>query len=179
MNILVISGSPHKNGTSSLLVDNFIQGAQNEKNKIVRFDAAFFDIKPCFGCNYCRNHEGQCVQKDDMERIKQTIIDSDAVVFASPVYYFAMSAQIKLVIDRFYAMNSLIMKSHKKAALLATCADSEDWVIEPLYMHYKAMCKYLNMEDKGAVLAKGVAERKDIEFTSYPRLAYDLGCTFK
>ena len=64
-------------------------------------------------------YEGPCVQKDDVEMIRQNLLASDMVVFATPLYYHGMSAQPKLVVDRFCAYNSSLNSRHLKSALLA------------------------------------------------------------
>ena len=68
-------------------------------------------------------YEGPCVQKDDVEMIRQKLLASDMVVFATPLYYYGMSAQLKLVVDRFCAYNSSLNSRHLKSALL-TVAES-------------------------------------------------------
>ena len=98
MKILVITGSPRKNGNSNTLVDNFIKGVEEAGHSVVRFDSAFKNVHPCVACNKC-GMNGQCVFKDDFEFVRNNIVDADVVVFASPMYYFGISAQIKAVID--------------------------------------------------------------------------------
>lgn len=104
MKILVITGSPRKNGNSNTLAEHFIKGAKEAGHEVVRFDAAFKKVHPCIACNRC-GMNGQCVFKDDFEFIRKHIADADLVAFATPMYYFGISAQIKTVIDRFYAIN--------------------------------------------------------------------------
>ena len=67
MHILVITGSPHKRGTSALLVDAFLEGATAAGHQVERFDSAFAAVAPCKACDFCRSHGEQCTQKDDME----------------------------------------------------------------------------------------------------------------
>ncbi|MCI6766707.1 MAG: flavodoxin family protein [Lachnospiraceae bacterium] len=74
-------------------------------------------MHPCTGCVAC-GYEGPCVQKDDVEMIRQKLLASDMVVFATPLYYYGMSAQLKLVVDRFCAYNSSLNSRHLKSALL-------------------------------------------------------------
>ena len=176
MNILVITGSPHHQGTSALLADEFIHGAREAGHQVSRFDAAQNKrISPCMGCEYCRSNDSQCVFIDDMEIVKPDLLAADAVVFVTPTYYFGMSAQIKTVIDRFYAINDLLKNKLKKAILLATCAEKESWAMDALVAHFNAICRYFQWEEAGKVLAFGMSERKDIEASEYPAMAYALG----
>ena len=129
MKILVITGSPHKKGTSALLADNFIAGALEAGHEVFRFDTIFQVTQPCLACYYCRKNNHKCIQEDDMELVWDKLIAADMVVFVTPVYYFGMSAQLKKVIDRFFAINDLLRSKPKKAVLLATCGDAEEWVM--------------------------------------------------
>ena len=66
MKILVLTGSPHKKGTSAMMADYFIEGAKSSGNEVVRLDTAFMNINSCLGCGYCRKNSEKCVQDDDM-----------------------------------------------------------------------------------------------------------------
>ena len=96
-------------------------------------------------------------------------------MFATPLYYFGMSAQIKTVIDRFYGNNYKLMGSGKKAMLMATSYDDNDWTMTDLVSHYKTIVKYLKWKDAGIILATGCGTRNDIEQTEYPAQAYEMG----
>ena len=122
MKILVITGSPHRRGTSMLLADEFSAGAEAAGHKVIRFDAASSRIEPCRACDYCRSHDTECIQKDDMVYLRDDLLEADAIAFVTPLYYFGMSAQLKRVIDRFYALNDAL-RTPKRALLLATCGD--------------------------------------------------------
>ena len=130
MKILIITGSPRKNGNSNFLVDNFIKGAQEKGRQIFRFDSAFKKVHPCIACNKC-GMNGDCIFNDDFNYVRENLVDSDMVVFATPMYYFGISAQIKTVIDRFYAINGKI-HIPKKTALIMTYADTEEKEAQPI-----------------------------------------------
>lgn len=173
MKILVITGSPRKNGNSNTLAENFIKGAEEAGHTVVRFDSAFKNVHPCIACNKC-GMNGECVFKDDFEFVKANIIDADTVVFATPMYYFGISAQIKAVIDRFYAINGQIHVP-KKAVLLMTYADTSEKEAQPIISHYEALIKYLGWSDAGKVIAPGVWPEGAVKYTKYPEDAYTLG----
>ena len=113
MKILVITSSPRKNGNSNILADNFIKGAQENNHQIVRIDVGTKQIHPCIACDHCSNNNGKCIYKDDFYSVRENILDADMVVFATPMYYFGISAQLKTVIDRFYAINEELHKIAK------------------------------------------------------------------
>lgn len=120
MNITVLTGSPHKKGTSVLLADEFIRGAQEAGHKVSRFDAAFENVSLCIACNHCRKQMGQCTYTDAMEELYPRLVEADLIVFVTPLYYFGINAQLKRVIDRFYAINNLLRSTPKRTILLAT-----------------------------------------------------------
>lgn len=175
MKITVLTGSPHKNGTSALLADEFIRGAEEAGHKVFRFDAAFENVHPCTGCDRCGLGARKCIFDDSMDKLNPHLLESDMIVFVTPLYYFGMSAQLKTVIDRFYANNYKIMGSGKKSVLMATAWNNDDWTMQDLENHYKTLCRYLKLENKGVILAKGCGRRADIENSDYPRRAYELG----
>lgn len=176
MKITVITGSPHKKGTSALLAEKFIEGAEESGHEIFRFDAAFEELHPCKACEHCHLKNDGCIYKDSMEKLNPHLINDDMIVFVTPLYYFGMTAQIKMVIDRFYANNAEIMANKKECILLATSGDGKDWTMEALVNHYKTIVeKYMGWENKEILLATGCVFREDIENTDYPEKAYELG----
>ena len=106
MKILILNGSPHLDGAASDMVNAFAEGAREAGHEVVSMNVAHKNIKGCMACEYCRNREkGVCVQKDDMQAIYPEILSADMVVFASPIYYFTLSAQLQAVIHRTYAID--------------------------------------------------------------------------
>ncbi len=175
MRITVITSSHHKHGTSALLADEFIRGAHEVGHDVFRFDAAFEKVSPCLACDHCRLNGSACVQKDSMEKLNPHLLEADVVVFVTPLYYFGLSAQLKTVIDRFYANNYKLMGNGKKAILMATSYNAYDWTMKDITAHYQTIVKYLNWSDAGVLLATGCGSRGDIERTSFPAMAYQLG----
>ncbi len=173
MKILVITGSPRKNGNSNTLADNFIKGAEESGHSVVRFDAALKNVHSCIACNKC-GMSAECVFKDDFELVKANITDADCVVFATPMYYFGISSQLKAVIDRFYGINEQIHVS-KKAVLLMAYADPSEAESQPIIGHYEALLRYLGWTDAGKVIAPGVWTAGDVNHTAYVEKAYELG----
>ena len=102
MKIVVLMGSPNRNGSTGILVQNFQKGAEEAGHSVDVIDICHANIHPCTGCVKC-GYEGPCVQKDDVELIRKKLLASDMVVFATPLYYYGMSAQLKTVVDRFCA----------------------------------------------------------------------------
>ena len=174
MKITVLMGSPNRKGSTSILVEQFKKGAELAGHICDVIDVCHATIHPCIGCVRC-GYEGPCVQKDDVEQIREKLLQSDMVVFATPLYYYGMTAQLKAVIDRFCAYNSSLNRRHLKSALLSVAWNSDDWTFEALTAHYKTLVRYLNLEDMGMVLGHGCGTPCMTRSSTYPKRAYDLG----
>lgn len=167
-------GSPNRNGSTSLLVNEFKRGAEESGHICEVIDVCHADIHPCTGCVAC-GYEGPCVQKDDVELIKKKLLASDMVVFATPLYYYGMSAQLKTIVDRFCAFNSSLNSKHLKSALLTVAWNADDWTFDALEAHYKTLVRYINFKDKGMVLGYGCGTPSMTKRSRYPEAAYQLG----
>lgn len=174
MKIVVLQGSPNKKGSTFILADCFRQGAEAAGHTVEMIDVAHAKIHPCTGCVHC-GYEGPCVQKDDVESIRKKILGADMLVFATPLYYYGMSAQLKILIDRFCAFNSSMQRKHMKSALLTVAWNSDSWTFEALEAHYKTLVRYLNLTDMGMVLGYGCGTPSMTEHSKYPQQAYQLG----
>lgn len=178
MKIVVLEGSPNRNGSTHILADCFRQGAEEAGHTVELIDVAHADIHPCTGCIHC-GYEVPCVQKDDVEGIRRKILDADMLVFVTPLYYYGMSAQLKALVDRFCAFNSSIQGKHMKSALIAAAWNSDGWTFEALEAHYKTLVRYLNLTDMGMVLGKGCGSPSMTKHSPYTQRAYELGNRLK
>ncbi len=177
MKILVLQGSPHKNGSSNLLAEQFVKGAREKGHEISEIDTAHLSVGPCLGCDHCRTEGsvGVCVRNDDYHLIRDNIEKADMLVFVTPLYYFGFSAQLKAVIDRFYCFNKEIQSRGLKSALIAAAADTDDDALPYLQLHYLKICRYLRFENLGTVLGKGCGDPEKTAKSEYMNEAYKLG----
>ena len=159
--ILVLSGSPRKNGNTDKLVAAFREGAESTGNTIALFRVADMKIGACRACEYCFKNNGNCIQKDDMAQIIEVVKKADAIVWASPVYYYSVSAQLKLAIDRFYALVKE-EKPIKRAALLLTCEDDSQEAFEGAIASFNETVGYHDWENVGIVTVTGLKHVDDI-----------------
>lgn len=173
MKILVITGSHRPGSNSTILADNFIKGAEEAGHEVFKFEAAKMQVNPCTGCDHC-HMDGPCIFKDDFEIVREHIIPADVVVFATPMYYFGISAQIKAVIDRFYAINPKITGG-KKGVLLLTFGGDDLKTAHGIHAQYEIMLNFLKWQDAGQIAVPGVNLEKDVLKTDFPKAAYDLG----
>ncbi len=178
MKIVILQGSPNRRGSTYLLADSFRQGAESAGHTVEIVDAAHADVRPCTGCVHC-GYEGPCVQKDGMEDLRRKILDADMLVFATPLYYYGMTAQLKAVVDRFCAFNSSLTRRHMKSALLAVAWNDDDWTFEALEAHYKTLVRYLAFRDAGMVLGGGCGTPAMTKNSRFIRQAYEFGKNLK
>lgn len=178
MKIVILEGSPHKSGSSNTLAEEFIRGAKENGHEIQILDTAHMDMHPCLGCGHC-GMDGSCVHKDDNEKIKQALLAADMAVFVTPIYYFGMSAQLKIVIDRFYSYTTKLSDKHLKAALITAAWDDNDDVMPYIAEHYKKICRYMNFENLGMVLGTGCGSPAMTKTSVHMQEAYQMGKNLK
>lgn len=172
MNILVITGSPRKGGNTDIMAEAFAEGARESGNQVVIKNVGAMKIAPCMACEYCFAHDGECVQKDDMTEILAETDRADMVVFASPIYWFSMSAQIKLAIDRLYARAAKGFHPTQTALLLNAMSEG---VFDSAINQYKYMSNYLNWTNKGIITIAGMKEMGSMKDSPKLRDVVELG----
>lgn len=115
------------------------------------------------------------MQHDDMEKAKQSILDSDMMVFVTPIYYFGMSAQLKMFIDRFYSFTTKLSAKKMKTALITAAWDTDDDAVAYLREHYQKICRYMHFQNQGMVLGTGCGTPEMTQQTEFPKQAFELG----
>ena len=110
-----------------------------------------------------------------MVQIRETVMDSDMLVFASPLYFFGFSAQLKTVIDRFCAFSSRINARCMKSALLSVAWNADDWTMDALREHYLTLVRYLNLRDMGMVLGTSCGTPSMTKRSPFPQMGFELG----
>jgi len=153
--IVVLSGSPRKDGNTARLTEAFVEGAEAAGKRISLFRVAGLHIGGCRGCGHCFKNQGVCVQQDDMPPILEALRRADGLVLASPVYFWSVTAQLKLAIDRFYALLKVGMHV-KRAALLMTCGDTSESAAASSISMFRQICAYQRWEEAGIVIAPGL-----------------------
>ena len=127
--ILILNGSPRKNGYTAALIKAFMKGAKESGNEIREDYIHSLDVKFCIGCDSCMRTHAGCVQKEEgMAKIYADLDWCDVIVFASPVFFGYMTAQLKAVIDRMWAWFNL--PNHfgmKKQCVLISTARGTDY----------------------------------------------------
>lgn len=163
-NIIILNGSPRKNGNTARLIKSFTEGAESAGNKVTEFYLPGMNIHGCVGClGANKNSESPCVQKDDMEKIYTVFSKADVVVFASPIYFWTVTGQLKTAADRLYAELECLGYGDfaKKSILLMTAGGNGFDQAVTWYHTYERNLGWKNM---GEILGSGKE-----------RAAYDLG----
>ncbi len=167
-NILVLTGSPRRNGNSDRMADAFIKGALSVGHEVTKFETAKKEIGGCKACKTCWSKGKPCSFRDDFDELAPLLEAADVIVFSTPLYWFGFTAQIKSAIDRMYAY---IGKSCKrplkiKESLLLVCgADDEMKIFDGIIATYKEIAHYMKWEDKGVLAVPKVNEKGDIGAT--------------
>lgn len=172
--VLILSGSPRKNGNSDILCDEFARGAMKSDNEVEKIRIADKKIGYCHACYYCCDHGGECVIKDDMAEILQKIIDADVIVLASPVYFYSINAQLKTVIDRTVARWTEV--KNKEFYYIVTCADGEKEATETTLACFRGYADCVNgAVEKGVIYGTGVYQKGEVTGPTALTAAYTAG----
>lgn len=178
-NVLVLNGSPRREGNTAALVDAFAEGAEQAGGTVARFDVALMDIAPCRGClGGGADVDSPCVQKDDMDAVYVAYRAADVVVLASPMYCWSFTAQMKAVLDRLFALMEAGMRAAaaggeaaavaakeaggKGCVLLMPAEEDTERNFSPIVSYYETLCERMGWRDLGRVLVGGVYRVGDI-----------------
>lgn len=162
MKILVMNGSPRKNGNTARLVQAFEKGAEEAGHSVKIENVALKKIGGCKACEYCHDKENAiCIQKDDMQDIYPAITEADMLVLASPIYYYTMTGQLISALNRTYALGRL---AHiKKAALILSSGAPE--MYESAIAQYRGVINWWGAVDAGIFTVPGIARSHSLENT--------------
>lgn len=172
--VAVVSTSLRTNSNSELLAKSLVEGAKEAGNEVEYISLKNKDIRFCIGCLACQK-TGHCVIKDDVADIMNNVLEADVVVWATPVYYYEMSGQMKTLIDR---LNPMYSKDYKfrDIYLLATAAEEGDEVFEKVITGLNGWIDCFEKTTiKGIVLCGGVSDGGAISDNSKLKEAYNMG----
>jgi len=152
--VLIFKGSPREHGNSSTLAEKAAEGARSAGAEVESFTLHNMDIRPCDACDTCQE-TGVCVLMDDMQMLYPKLQAAEAIVIASPIYWFTVSAQTKLFIDRWYALESPqgnALKG-KQFGILLTYGDTDPYSSGAInaIRTFQDMMRYLEGQISGMV----------------------------
>lgn len=173
--IVVITGSPRKDGNSFAMTDAFIRAAEEKGHSVTRFDAVQKNVGGCHACETCYKTGKPCSFDDDFNEIAPALLEADVVVFSMPVYWYSIPAQIKAVIDKMYSF-CVVGKdiAGKECMLIACCEEDDQSVLDGVRIPIERTAALVKWHMAGEVLVPGVLNVGDIEKTDGCRQASAL-----
>lgn len=172
--ILILSGSPRVHGNSNILCDEFAQGAKESGNEVEKILITKKKVNGCLGCNACMRTGGECVQKDDMNEIRDKMLAADIIVLASPIYYYTVTSQLKAVMDRCYSFGHDKLKGKTFYYLISCAAPTEDYAQNILATLNGFVSCCPEAKNGGYIIATDTHNAGDIE-SSIKQKAFEMG----
>jgi len=169
MRVLGIMGSPRIKGNTDLLLDEALKGAQSQAAEVDKIIVDKLKIAPCreyYGCL----RDGNCVIRDDMDDIYPKLLSADAIIVASPMFFYGLSSQVKALIDRCqalwtkkYVLKQNVSDLNRKGSFIAVGATSGKQLFDGSILTIKYFFQAINAEYSDDLLIRGVDERGEIK----------------
>jgi len=179
--IVAFSASPRRKGNSDILADHILGGAQQAGASVEKVRLHGLAIGPCRACDVCQQSvDTPCVQHDDMPGLLDKVRGADGIVLASPIYFFSVNAQMKLFLDRLYALFGMevfdVLEGRPVAIALAYGDPNplHSGAMNALRMFQDA-CTFLRMELCGCVHASCADEGVVLDRPDLLEEARELG----
>ena len=175
-NIVIITGSPRKNGNSTLLAKAFMEGAKEAGHNVFLFETANKKLSPCIACETCFSKGQACSISDDFNGITPMLEKAEVLVFSTPLYWFSFSSQIKMVIDRLYSYSTGKKELKiKKAALMVSAATDDIKDFDGVIRSFELILSYTKWENAGILTVPNVSDPGDVNKTGGLIKAKELG----
>lgn len=173
-NVVIISSSPRINGNSELLCKEFYKGAIDAGHNAKIINLREHKLDYCIGCYACKTL-GECFRKDDGNALAKMLLDADVIVFATPVYFYSMSGQLKVFIDR---LTPFYTKIKADIYLIATMWDRNPTAIESTFEAIRGLTRdcFEGCTEKGTIIGHSLGSKGKV--VNYPDLlnqAYTMG----
>lgn len=177
MKVLIISASPRKNGNSEVLCDRFMEGAQSVGHEVEKINLYEKKLEPCHACYACRNNH-ECIIRDDMDTIQNKMIEADVIVLSTPVYFYSMASQMKMLIDR--CLPKYTQMKNKKFYYVITAADPSHEACRETILGFRGFLRCLdNAQECGVIYGTGAWDKGDIYQLEVYNEAYRMGAELK
>lgn len=183
MKVLGILGSPRIGGNSDILLEQALAGAKEAGGEVEKIVLSKKKIAGCLDCGKC-NETGICTIKDDMLEIHKKILEADVVIHSVPVYFWAMTSQMKAYLDRWCAFFDAQWRMHKayrpkmkvkKIGLITLCGDPNVSTADPIVHSFKNTCQFAGLNLLEVVQASAGAKGEIANNEAAKKKAYDLG----
>ena len=172
--VLILSSSPRRGGNSDTLCDEFMRGAIESGNQVEKIFLRDKNIHPCTGCSVCSRYKKPCPQKDDAAEVIEKMLAADVIVMGTPVYFYAMSAQMKMMIDR--CCGPYTEMKNKEFYFIIAAAENDKSMMERTIDGFRGFLDCLeNPQEKGVIYGIGAWKVGEIKDTPYLQEAYEMG----
>ena len=163
--IVLLTGSPRAKGNSMAMAKAFEDAAVAKGHEVIRFDTAKMEMNGCKACNACYR-KGACALVPDFNPIAEAIEEADGIVWAAPVYWYTWPAQIKAVLDHFYAF-CVAEKCFggKKTALISCCEEADMSTFDGIVYSFEKSMGLMQYDIVGKILIPAVNEAGEIAGT--------------
>ena len=169
MKIAILNGSPRKENTAAM-VEAFRKGAKAAGHEVEVYQVGKMKIAGCLGCEYCHTKgNGTCVQKDDLKKIMPAYTEADLIVFASPIYYFTMTAQMQAALQRVYCVGK---PAASKAVLMLSSGSDE--VFDAAITQFKDYMDFAEIEIAGILTSYGEENKSEEKLNEILEFAASL-----
>lgn len=173
MRVLIISSSPRKGGNSDVLCDQFAKGAAEAGHEVEKVNLREKTLSPCLACYACmENHV--CSIRDDMTEIFPKLVATDIIVLASPVYFYSVCSQMKILIDRCLVNHKAI--ANKQFYFIITAADPQHAAGNETLAAFRGFLRCLpDAKEAGVIYGTGTWDKGDVyQHPAYSQ-AYEMG----
>lgn len=183
MKVLGIMGSPRIGGNSDILLDQALLGAEAAGAEVEKILLVKKKISGCYDCKKC-NETGICAVKDDMLEIHEKILDTDVIIHSVPVYFWAMTSQMKAYLDRWCAFFDGDWRWHKayypkmkgkRLGLITVCGDVNVHTADPIVHSFKTTADFTKLYWIGTVMASASEKGEIGRNEAAKQEAFDLG----
>lgn len=146
MKILILNGSPRMDGNTRTALNEIAKGIRANKSgvELEFIDVVCHNLSGCINCDSCRKNGGSCVTPDESSSLVQKVFEADVVIFGTPVYWWGVSSQLKMLIDKFYSKDTAFREQKKRIGVVAVgAAGLEDKEYELIRGQFQCICDYL------------------------------------
>ena len=171
MRICILNGSPRLHGNTTELLKPFVEELQKSDAQVDQYTLVQMNVASCKGCYHCQDVSGEygCYQKDDMHQIAKSIMESDLIVLATPIYIWYCTPELKCVLDRFYGLAKYYRSATgnfvegKRVAILATHGYDAAYAADPFVIGIQRMCEHYRMRYDGMYSVRDVDDLKSFQ----------------
>lgn len=173
-NVVIINSTPRIGGNSEILANEFARGSKDAGHNVEVINLRELNLNYCIGCYACHK-TGKCFHKDEMNNLSEKLLSANVLVFATPVYYYSMSGQLKVFIDRLVPYYE---KIRADIYLIASQWDTDKEIMENTFNAIRGCTVHCfeNCEEKGLIYGVGLSDIGDAEKdTKSMKQAYEMG----